>query len=104
VSSYLNSTLVSGVPPTVETKSQPIPLTAISDGDKKMNANRPTLTEVLYPPCFAKNPKQAAVTRIIRQMDTDKFEQAETARARESRPQSSGQAVSSPASNAGGAA
>ena len=38
---------------------------------------KPTLIEVLHPPCFESNPIRAGATRTVIQPDIDAFEQAE---------------------------
>ena len=44
-----------------------------------MNTRVPTLQEVLYPRCFAANPKRARATRTVVQRDSEDWENADRA-------------------------
>jgi hypothetical protein len=46
-----------------------------------MNAQQPSLLDILHPRCFPQHPKRSQVTRTIQQPEIDLFEQVEAAQA-----------------------
>lgn len=44
-----------------------------------MNAQQPSLLDILHPRCFPQHPKRSQVTRTIQQPEIDLIEQAEVA-------------------------